>query len=249
MNNDYKWVSLSGDISLTLLKSDKVWHPTKYAEILISILEKNFKTSDLKGTKLLDMGCGSGVLSVAAAKLGAEVYVSDLNQEALDATKQVATLNDVKINDYFLMDRFESFPKSYQGFFDTIICNTPSLPDETDKVLRERNNAIEWNQSGKDARLVLSSLIYNSKKYLKNSGIGSLLITASDLQDWDKTQTELVEIWGKENYQIKHSELLKLTPHYNPYLEYWTEKKCLKKEYKNQYSYTLRVIEAYNKSR
>lgn len=49
-------------------------------------------------TSLLDVGCGSGVLSIAAAKLGfAPVSAFDLDEVALDATRANAGVNGVDV--------------------------------------------------------------------------------------------------------------------------------------------------------
>ena len=49
-------------------------------------------------TSLLDVGCGSGVLSVAAAKLGfAPVHALDLDDVALETTRANAAANEVVV--------------------------------------------------------------------------------------------------------------------------------------------------------
>ena len=52
---------------------------------------------DLNGQKLLDVGCGSGILSIAAAKLGADVVGSDLDEWCIAATNENAAKNNVAI--------------------------------------------------------------------------------------------------------------------------------------------------------
>ena len=52
---------------------------------------------DLNGQKLLDVGCGSGILSIAAAKLGARVVGSDLDEWCIAATNENAEKNGVEI--------------------------------------------------------------------------------------------------------------------------------------------------------
>ena len=48
------------------------------------------------GTRVIDYGCGSGVLALAAAKLGAgEVHCYDIDPQALTATRDNALLNGV----------------------------------------------------------------------------------------------------------------------------------------------------------
>jgi ribosomal protein L11 methyltransferase len=52
----------------------------------------------LEPTSLLDVGCGSGVLSIAAAKLGfAPVTAIDVEAEAIEATERNAAANDVEV--------------------------------------------------------------------------------------------------------------------------------------------------------
>lgn len=47
-----------------------------------------------QGIRVLDVGCGSGILSIAANKLGATVYASDLDRFCVDATRDNARAND-----------------------------------------------------------------------------------------------------------------------------------------------------------
>jgi ribosomal protein L11 methyltransferase len=54
---------------------------------------------DVEPTSLLDVGCGSGVLSVAAAKLGfAPVIATDIDEVALEVTRANAMANGVVVD-------------------------------------------------------------------------------------------------------------------------------------------------------
>lgn len=49
---------------------------------------------DMRGKSVLDMGCGSGILGISAAKLGARhVILSDIDEQALIASRANAALN------------------------------------------------------------------------------------------------------------------------------------------------------------
>ena len=65
-------------------------HPT--TRLCLELLD------ELAPTSLLDVGCGSGVLSIAAAKLGfAPVTAIDVEPQAIEATERNAAANDVEI--------------------------------------------------------------------------------------------------------------------------------------------------------
>ncbi|MCC2645757.1 MAG: ribosomal protein methyltransferase [Burkholderiales bacterium] len=61
---------------------------------------------------VLDYGCGSGILAIAAKKFGAnEVYGIDIDEQALEASKSNAAINNVDIKfgttDYVNNKKFE----------------------------------------------------------------------------------------------------------------------------------------------
>jgi len=68
-------------------------HPT--TQICLEILSEY--SVKLKDQTLLDVGCGSGVLSIAAAKMGAQVWASDYDPHCIAATRENAALNGVEI--------------------------------------------------------------------------------------------------------------------------------------------------------
>jgi len=62
------------------------------------------------GRTVIDYGCGSGVLAIAAAKLGgAAVHGTDIDPQAIQASRSNATRNEVSI-DFRLVNDFETDP-------------------------------------------------------------------------------------------------------------------------------------------
>ena len=68
-------------------------HPT--TQMCLEILSEH--AVDFSHKTLLDVGCGSGVLSIAASKLGALVWASDYDPHCIAATRENAALNHVEI--------------------------------------------------------------------------------------------------------------------------------------------------------
>ncbi|MFT4927098.1 MAG: release factor glutamine methyltransferase [Phenylobacterium sp.] len=79
----------------------------------------------LTDQRLLDMGSGSGLLSLVAAQQGATVVSADLNQLAVDNTRANARANKLDI-EVIKSDIFDQI----SGKFDIIIVNPPYYPRE-----------------------------------------------------------------------------------------------------------------------
>ena len=79
------------------------------------------------GMSALDVGCGSGILSIAMKKLGAKVSACDTDEQAVTATQQNAEKNGVQIDKIWLGSvsslNEQSSNKSAQPQFDLIVAN------------------------------------------------------------------------------------------------------------------------------
>jgi len=91
-------------------------HPT--TRLCLEWLEKTVTA----GVAILDYGCGSGILAIAAAKLGgAEVLGVDIDVQAVSAARSNAERNDVAA-------RFDDSAKEIEGQFDIVVANILSNP-------------------------------------------------------------------------------------------------------------------------
>lgn len=78
------------------------------------------------GQSFLEIGCGSGIVSIHAAKLGARVTAIDINPHAVECTRRNANRNGVRIQ-----VRQGDLFGNVTGYFDVIAFNPPYLPTET----------------------------------------------------------------------------------------------------------------------
>lgn len=81
-----------------------------------------------EGGSLLDMGCGTGLLSLISASRGWETHSCDREPEALWLTRENLCKNG-KMAIFHLSDLFSGIPRGYLSHFDLITFNPPYLSD------------------------------------------------------------------------------------------------------------------------
>ena len=137
---------------------------------------------DFKGT-VLEIGCGSGIVSVHLAKRGNVVTAIDINPKAVEATKVNSKTNNLDIE--VLEGNMFSPVKGRK--FGTIVCNPPYLPptDEYDDPQLEL--AVEGGPTGTEFTIKLLS---EAQNYLESGG-SIYMIISSRMGDFE---TE----WNKE---------------------------------------------------
>jgi methylase of polypeptide subunit release factors len=116
------------------------------------------------GGRALDLGTGSGVLALLAARHADRVWAVDLNPRAADITKLNALLNGVTNLDARTGDLFE--PVSEQTF-DLMVCNPPFVIGPTIGRLH--------SQTGRPADDFCRSLVRTAPRYLRPGGFCQLV--------------------------------------------------------------------------
>ena len=88
-----------------------------------NLLINSFEDQDLKNKKILDLGCGYGVigLSIAKAFLGSTVHLIDINERAIELAIKNAELNKVKNVNIYPSNLYQEVEEK----FDVIISNPP----------------------------------------------------------------------------------------------------------------------------
>jgi release factor glutamine methyltransferase len=103
-----------------VVESKEVYAPNDDSYLLLKVIEV------VPGERFLEIGCGSGLIALHAAKAGAEVVAADINPHAVECTKRNAARNNLRIEST-IGDLFEKV----EGYFDAIAFNPPYLPEET----------------------------------------------------------------------------------------------------------------------
>ena len=115
---------------------------------------------------VLDLGTGSGILAVLAAKTAGSVVAVDLNPYAIRCAKENAKHNRMMSKISFLQsDLFSAFAAGTQ--FDVVLFNAPYLPSEKD----EQDTWIgrSW-AGGANGRKIVDRFIAETPRYLKLNG-------------------------------------------------------------------------------
>ena len=103
-----------------------VFHPGLYysTKIFLRFIDNNLPVA---GKHVLELGCGSGLISIYLAKKGAVATASDISEIAVDNARKNAEMNSVEIVT-IVSDLFEKLNAS---LFDFIFINPPYYPKNT----------------------------------------------------------------------------------------------------------------------
>lgn len=101
-----------------------VFHPGLF--ISTGVLLDFLKQRDLSGLRVLELGAGSGFLSVYASKQGTQVTATDISSQAVAGIRKNASANDVSV-EIIQSDLFERIPRQE---FDLVLINPPYYPRE-----------------------------------------------------------------------------------------------------------------------
>ena len=151
--------------------------------LCMSLVEKNVKSGD----KVLDVGSGSGILAIAAKKLGAAYCAGcDIDEVAVRTEKENAALNGCDV-DFYRSDLLKNVKLKNGEKFDVIIANIVA-----DIIIRMSENAGEYVKSG--GLLIASGIIDQREKEVDD---------AMEKHGFEKTGAEYEKGWCACKYRKK----------------------------------------------
>ena len=112
------------------------------------------------GRRVLEIGAGSGIISIHCAKQGSEVVTVDIDEDSVNYVMRAAKREHVDIK-VIRSDLFENV----DGKFDTIIFNPPYLPGEPED-LKDR----QWAGGGEHGDLTILRFLEQADEYLEDNG-------------------------------------------------------------------------------
>jgi len=162
----------------------------------INPLRTNFIVEKLtvKSPKILDVGCGGGILSEALAKAGAQVTGTDLSDASLQVARHHAKKGGLEIE--YLYERVEDLAEKRAGMYDAVTCMEmlEHVPDPNKviaacvKALKPGGN-IFFSTINRTPKAFLFAIIggeYILRLLPRGTHTYSKLIKPSELKNWSK---------------------------------------------------------------
>ncbi len=152
------------DPDIAIGSDPDVYPPSEDSVLLIESLDVR------PGERILEIGCGSGVVSIHCAKNGCDVTAGDINPRAVALAKKNSEANgaciDIRETDVYA---------KIDGRFDTILFNLPYLPVDEEGLL-----AKAWS-GGPDGLGPLPELLSGAPDHLLPGG--RVVIVVSSLME------------------------------------------------------------------
>ena len=185
----------------------KILH--KINPIRIEYILKNFKRP-LKGKKVLDIGCGGGLVSESLSLKGAFVTAIDENNKNLNQAKNHAKINSLKIN--YIKSSFDNFYKKNKNKFDLILClEVLEHIDNFKKTLQQITTLVKPKGT-----LVLSTINRNLKSLILAKIFGEYILNWIPIgtHEFEKfiKPVEIIDVLENKNLKIKDIKGLEFNP-------------------------------------
>ena len=183
--------------SLTIYLHHEVYEPAEDTFLLLESI------SVIPGQKILEIGSGTGIISLSYASQGAEVICSDINPHAIKIIQRNIQENHSQLKGSIEVrtgNLFDILHKDER--FDIIIFNPPYLPTTNE----DKKGMSEWYtrsfDGGETGLQVTTRFLKECKRFLKKDGHVYIIISSFSKQE---NITRLLE-----EITLKHQVINKL---------------------------------------
>lgn len=169
----------------TIYPCKNVFYPCRF-----SITRFFIKCIDVRdGDKVLDMGCGTGILAIYCADRASTIVAVDISQEAVDCTRKNVAINGLmSVIDVRKGDLFSCIKEEEK--FDLILFNPPLLTGEAKK-----KNDRRWI----GGKTIIESFLSGAKNHLNEDGRIQLAYATSA----DFTEGEIEDVFATKGLSIE----------------------------------------------
>ncbi|MGF6906405.1 tRNA1(Val) (adenine(37)-N6)-methyltransferase [Fusobacterium sp. PH5-44] len=139
-----------------------------------SLLISEFATITKSTNKILDLGCGNGVIPLfLSQKTNAKIWGIEIQKISSELAKRNIEINNLSDRISIIHDDINNWKKYFQaGYFDLIITNPPFFKYKGDISLNEKE---QFSIARHEIFLTLEQLVMISSSLLKDKGYFSLV--------------------------------------------------------------------------
>lgn len=178
----------------------------------INPLRLNFinQSLDINNKKILDIGCGGGILSESLTKSGGFVTGLDISSDLIKSAKDHAQCNDLSI-EYICSDA-DTFLQSTQNKYDLIIAfEVLEHIEKFDELIQLMAEALN-----KNGYLIISTINRNAQSFFKSiiaaEYILNIVPRGTHRHDWFIKPSEIIQTCRHCNLTLQNQSGLEFDP-------------------------------------
>ena len=165
--------------NIKITKDKNVFYPHKDTILLAK------SVSNVNKSNILEVGTGSGFVSIYLSKNAESIEATDINPDAIKLAKENAALNSIKNISFFLTNLFPQKNKKY----DLIVANLPYTNHPANNIVEKS----VWDENHE----TLKEFLENVENYLKPSG--RIFLSWANFADFNLLENLL----EKNNFNFK----------------------------------------------
>jgi methylase of polypeptide subunit release factors len=157
---------------LNIIALPNIYHPEPQSSSMffLKTIREQFQHLNSKKGRLLELGCGTGVIGLCCNEYVEELYLSDIDENAVFCTQINAFLNYMQPNIYH-SNLFDSLPDI---LFDVILFNIPFLDKKIEAIAEVATNDLDGQIFINFMKQVPKYLTPEGEVFFSYSNLGNL---------------------------------------------------------------------------